>query len=180
MIPSPRGMIEKWDGVSQKRLLWVNAGLASLVGISHGGALAMEMSKPSPNADTIREVATISIPVAAAVLLSALTALLLEKSRRAVLGAHGVAFCIGVAVLFIWAVRILLTGLPQGNFSWGVVLLTLSVGYSVFLVSRFAVPPDLLSLPFIRIAPVAALAIAAPVDLGVFLRVMGVIGGILG
>ena len=180
MIGALRSLIEKWDGISQKRLLWINAGLASLVGISHGGALAIEMSKPSHDADTIRQLATVSLPIAGAVLLSALTALFREKSRRAVLGAHGIAFCVGIAAMLAWAVKILFTGLPEGNFKWGVGLLTVSVGYSVFVATRFALPPELLSRPFIRHAPVAAMAIAAIVDVGVFLRVVGAIGAIFG
>lgn len=172
MIASLRGLLEKWDGVSQTRLLWINAGLASLVGISHGGALAIEIGKPDSNADAIRAIATISLPIAAAVLLSALAALMLEKMRRAVLGAHGIAFCIGVAAMLAWAVKIIFTGLPEGNFRWGVGLLTLSVGYAVFLATRFALPQKFLLRPFVRHAPVVALAVAAIVDVGVFLRLM--------
>ena len=180
MIAALRGLIEKWDATSQTRLLWINAGLASLVGISHGGALAIEMSKPSADSDTIRQLATISLPIAAAVLLSALTALRLEKSRRAALGAHGIAFCVGIAAMLAWAIKILFTGLPSGNFHWGLGLLTLSVGYSIFLVTRFALQPELLSRSLIRHAPAAAMAFAAIVDVGVFLRVLGAIGAIFG
>ncbi len=94
-----RGFVNKVDGVPDRALLWANAALGCLVGLAHGGALAITYAKPTPDADSIRQLASISLPLAAVIVLTSVTALGRVGFRRPVLAIHGLIFAVaGVAM----------------------------------------------------------------------------------
>jgi hypothetical protein len=180
MIATLHRWLAKADAVSESRLLLINVGLACLVAIAHGGALAITLTKPTPDAEGIRQLATISLPIAALVILSAAVALVSSRSRRTVLRLHGVVFVGSAVAMLVWGLGLLIYGIPEGNFSWSVGLFSLWVAYSVFVFCRFTLPSNLRSHPAVFYAPVTAILAAAVVDIGVFLRLMSEMGARFG
>jgi hypothetical protein len=160
----------KADSIPENVLLWINAGMACFVALAHGGALAITYAKPTSNAEDIRELALFSLPLAAVVIVTAAIALFRLRIRRQVLGIHGFIVAGSAAALLLWAFGILLKGIPEGNFSWSVGLLTAWVGYSVFVLCRFSLPLRLRTHTAILYAPLMALVVAAVVDVGVLVR----------
>jgi len=144
----------------------VNAGVALLVGIGHGGALAAVYDKATPEASGIRMLSSISLPFAALIFLTAAAALMRPSFRPAALAGHGFVLAASAIGALAWAVSLLIGGLPQGNFAWSPGLMTALVCYSAFLASRYSVSSDQRARFFY--APAMALAIAAPIDIGVF------------
>ena len=75
-----RTLLAKVDSVPERVLLWINAALACLIGLAHGGALAITYAKPTPGAEGIRQLASVSLPVAALIALTAAVALVRSVS----------------------------------------------------------------------------------------------------
>ena len=163
-----RALLGKLDGIPERVFLWVDAGLAALVVVAHGGALALTYTKPTFAAADIRLLASISLPIAALILLTAAAALIRHGWGRQILAIHGFALAASAAAAVIWALSLLVRGLPQGNFAWTPGLMTACVGYSVFLASRYSVPIGARSRPPVFYAPLIAILIAVPIDLAVF------------
>ena len=92
------------------------------------------------------------------------------------MAAHGWVLFVGGIAALAWAASLLVRGIPQGNFAWSPGLLSVLVCYSVFVVSRYGMPPALRTQPGCFYAPLVALAIAIPVDLGVFVTFVGEMG----
>jgi hypothetical protein len=180
MIATLHRWLAKADAMSERKLLLINVALACFVALAHGGALAITYTKPTPDAEGIRHLASISLPIAALVILSAAVALFSPGSRRTVLSLHGLVFAASSVLMLLWGLGLLVNGIPEGNFSWSVGLFSLWVAYSVFVLSRFTLPSYLRSQPVVFYAPVAALLIAAVIDIGVFLRLMNEIGARFG
>ena len=176
MIATLHRWLTKADAMSERKLLLINVALACFVALAHGGALAITYTKPTPDAEGIRQLASISLPIAALVILSAAVALFNPSSRRTVLSLHGLVFAASAILMLLWGLGLLVNGIPDGNFSWSVGLFSLWVAYSAFVFCRFTLPSYLRSHPVVFYAPVAALLIAAVVDIGVFLRLMNEIG----
>ena len=176
MIAVLRTFLGKADGIPEKGLLWTNAGLACFIAFAHGGALAITYSKPTPDAEDIRQLAMFSLPMAAVVIATAVVALIRVDLRRWVLGVHGFVLASSAAAGLFWASSILLVGMPAGNFRWTVGWLSAWVTYSVFVLCRFSLPPRLRAHPAVFYAPVIALVVAATVDISVLLRLAGDIG----
>jgi hypothetical protein len=151
-------------------LLWVNVGLACFVALAHGGALALKYSKPTPDAESIRQLTPFSLSLAAVVIVTAAAALIRVEFGRRVLGVHGVILVGSAAALLLWAAHILFSGIPEGKFIWSVGFLTAFVGYSVFVLCRFTLPLRLRTHDAVLYAPAIALAVAAVVDIGVLVR----------
>ena len=166
-------LLDKAYSISERKFVWVNIAYAGFVALAHGGALAVTYAKPTPDAAEIRQLALISLPIVAIVLLTAVAALVYAKLRPRVLALHGVIFAIGESLLLFWALGVLVNGIPEGRFSWSVGFLTASVGYAAVLFCRFSIPPHLRSSWGVYYAPMFAVACAAPVDIGVLLRVVG-------
>jgi hypothetical protein len=176
MIAALRNLASRFDGIPERRLLWINIGLACLVSLAHGGALAITLSKPAPNAEAIRQLASVSLPIAGLLIVTAVVALLRAEYRSTVLAIHGLAFGVGALASLWWALTLLASGIPEGNFRWSVGLLTASVAYAAFLVCRFTMPSPMRGRPAIRYAPLVATVIAAAIDISVFLRLVTEIG----
>ena len=171
-----RTLLAKVDSVPERVLLWINTALACLIGLAHGGALAITYAKPTPGAEGIRQLPSVSLPVAALIALTAAVALVQSDLRRVALAAHGWALVAAAAGTLVWAISLLVRGFPEGNFSWSPGLMSVLVCYSVFVASRYGVPSQVRGRPAFFYAPVAALGIALPIDLGVFVTVIGEMG----
>jgi len=175
-----RALLGKANAVPEHALLWVNVGLACFVALAHGGALAITYAKPSPEAENIRQIAMFSLPIAAIVIVTAATALIRADLRRRVLGIHGIVLAGSAVALLLWALDILLHGIPEGGFSWSPGLLSAWVGYSFFVLCRFSLPIELRSRSAIFYAPLVALVVAMPIDVGVLIRLATSVGPRLG
>lgn len=180
MIATLHKWLAKADAMPETRLLLINTGLACLVALAHGGALAITLVKPTPDAEGIRQLATISLPIAVLVILSAAATLFSPSSRRTVLSLHGIVFAGSAVAMLVWGTGLLVYGIPEVNFTWSVGLFSLWIAYSVFVFCRYSLPPDLRRRPLVFYAPVTALLGAAVVDTGVFLRLMGEMGAWFG
>lgn len=176
MIATLHRWLAKADAMSERKLLLINLALACFVALAHGGALAITYTRPTPDAEGIRQLATISLPIAALVILSAAVALFSPGPRRTVLSVHGLVLAVSAVLMLLWGLQLLVNGIPDGNFSWSAGLFTLWVAYSAFVFCRFTLPSHLRRHPVAFHAPVAALLIAAVVDIGVLLRIMSEIG----
>lgn len=162
-------LVAKLDRIPPKKLLLINAGLACLVGIAHGGALALSEMKPGPESEFIKQIASVSLPAVAVMLVSSAAALVRSTLLRGVLGLHGFVLALGGIASLAWAASLLVRGIPQGvSFSWTPGLLSLIVVYSIFLFTRYGVPPTLAARPALLYAPSVALLVALPIDFAVF------------
>ncbi|MDQ1316064.1 MAG: hypothetical protein QG662_2173 [Pseudomonadota bacterium] len=180
MIGALRELLNKIDSISERTLLWINVGISCFVALAHGGALVITYTKPTPDAEGIRQMAMFSLPVAAVIIITAAAAMIRPELRRKVLGVHGFFLACSAAALLLWASSLLVNEMPEGNFRWSIGMLSVWVAYSVFVLCRFSLPPRLRTHPAAFYAPVIALSIAATVDVGVFLRVAGEVGARLG
>jgi len=168
-----RALLTKIDSIPERVLLWIHLALACLVGVAHGGALAITYAKPTADDENIRHLASVSLPTAGLIVLTAVIALLRPSLRRQTLAAHGWILLVGGIAALTWAASLLVRGIPQDNFSWSPGLLSVFVAYSVFVVSRYGVPLALRNQPGGFYAPLVALVIALPIDLGVFVTFLG-------
>ncbi len=173
MVEALRTLLEKAYAIPGRNLVWVNIALAGFVALAHGGALALTYATPTPDASEIRQLAFISLPIVAVVLITAAIALISAQLRPKVLALHGILLAAGVGFLLLWALGVLFKGIPEGRFSWSVGFLSASACYAAVLFYRFSIPLHLRSSRGTYYAPVIALACAVPVDIGVFFRVVG-------
>ena len=180
MIGRLRALVDWAESLPERRLLWINLGIASLVSFAHGGALAASISESTPQAEMIRHVATFSLPIASVVILSATSGLIRSDWRSRVLGLHGLLFTIGALSALGWAATLAAKGIPKVNFSWQPGLLSASVWYAFLILYRFSLPDHFKTLPYVRYLPIFALVMALPIDIGVFLRLLGEMGQIFG
>ena len=168
-----RALLAKFDAIPERVLLWVNVGLAAFVGVAHGGALAITYMKPTPQADQIRQLASISLPIAALIVVTAVVALVQPTYRRPTLAIHGAAFALSSLALLVWALSLLVHGLPEGNFAWSPGLMSIWICYSAFVASRYSVSPAMRHRSLLFYAPLVAIFVAIPIDVAVFIEFMG-------
>jgi hypothetical protein len=171
-----RAALSNVDRVPEHVLLWVNVALACFVALAHGGALALTYAKPTPDAESIRQLALISLPLATLVILTAVAALFRGDYRKPTLGLHGWILVASAVAALVWASSLLYHGIPKGNFAWTPGLMSVWACYSVFVASRFGVPSSLRGRLGVFYSPLVALAIALPIDVGVFVQFIGEIG----
>jgi hypothetical protein len=180
MIAAIRNLLGKADGVPGKRLLYVNGGLACLVAISHGGALALTYSKPSPDNEGIRQLG-LGVPTSCIgdapyrgrsfdtnCSRAQSPRIACRGCRREQHDTAAVGSARSCERHTLWELQ-LVGGLAK-----------LTVAYSLFLISRFTLPISLRIRPLVFYAPVIGLVIAAPIDVGVFIRVMTGVGAHIG
>jgi hypothetical protein len=180
VIASLRAWLDKAYAPSQRKLLWINLVIACLIAVAHGGALWLAISANSPDAQEIRPLATVSVPIAAFVILSAVAGLIRPESRPHVLAMHGLVLLVGVLVLLGWAATLLIGGLPKGNFSWSPGLLSASVFYAFLVFCRFTLSARVKALPGVYWVPLVALFLAVPVDVGIIIRFFVELGDRMG
>jgi hypothetical protein len=165
-----RSLLEKADAIKPRVILWGNLGLAGLIALAHGGALLAVRAGPTPDAAAIQSLAAVSLPLAGLVALSSAAALIANRAQSIALGLQGVILAGAASVELAWGVSLLLRGVPAGNFSWSVGLFSASVCYAVFVLSRFGIPARLRATALAYFSPAMALAVAVPIDVGVFVR----------
>ena len=170
MTSSLRTWLDKAYSPSERKLLWINLVIACLVAVAHGSALWLAISAKSPDAEQFRPLVMVSVPIATLVILSAVAGLMRPESRARVLAIHGLVLLTGVLVLLGWAVTLVVGGLPKGNFSWSPGLMSASVFYAFLIFCRFTLSTRIKALPGVYWAPLVALLLAAPVDVGVVIR----------
>jgi hypothetical protein len=145
--------------------------LAAFVGFAHGGALLLARAHPAPNAPNIESIATVSLPLAAFVFLTAVLGLVVRRVCPIVLASHGVLFLVGAVVLLVWGIGLLIYGIPTDvHFSWSPGFFTVIVAYAVYVFTRHTLPAKVRAWSAIFYAPLVALIAAAGVDIGVFVR----------
>lgn len=169
---SATAILMRFEAMSNRVFLLVNALLACFVALSHGGALLLSLSKPTTHAKEIQQLSMISLPLAALVLASALGALLRPGLAHSVLRTHGAVFAVSAAGLLTWAVAILFGLLPAERFIWITGFLTAWVVYSVFAVTRHTLPQSVRRNYAVYYSPIVALSIVLAVDIGVTLRLL--------
>jgi hypothetical protein len=176
MIGRLRAFVDWAESFPERRLLWINLGIAFLVLVAHGGALALSISTPTPQAEGIRQFATFSLPIAGLVILSAAAGLISPDRRPRVLALHGLLLATGALSGLGWAATLVVTGIPKVNFSWQPGLLSASVWYAFLILCRFSLPDHLKTLPSVRYLPTFAFVLTLPADIGVFLRLLSGMG----
>jgi hypothetical protein len=167
-----KSFLESLSRIPEGAVLGLNAALAAFVTLAHGGALLLVMSGKVPTppgyAEMVRRLAPITLPLAAASLVSGAVATIWRNARPAILrGQALVVFVSGLGLLW-WSGGVLFHGIPAGNFSWTPGMLSGWVAYSFLVASRFLTPDSW--GPRRIYAPLAGVVLAAPVDIGVFAR----------
>lgn len=180
MIERVRAFLDRVNSLPERKVLWVNVGIACMIAIAHGSALSFSISGRTPDGEGIRTLAAFSLPIAAIVLFSAAAGLVRLEWTSRVLALHGFILAGAAVVLLAWATSLLVVGIPKVRFSWSVGLLSVSVGYAFLILHRFSLPGHLKTLPLVRDLPIFALLVAVPVDVGVFVRLLGDIHKALG
>lgn len=167
-----RSLQARADAWSPKALLLANLVMALLVTVAHGGALLLSRrgGADAPDALAIEALTTVSLPLAAFVVLTACVGLLARNTRIHVLGVHGAVLGIAVVVQLWWAAELILLGLPEENFSWSVGLFSASIAYGVLVFTRYTLPSRFRIGAAWQFAPLLALGVAAVIDVGVFVR----------
>jgi hypothetical protein len=162
--------IDSLDTIPLRVLAFVNLGIAAFVGLAHGGAWVLASMDSSPEAIVIQALAPITVSLATSVAVSAVFALLRSSFLPKVLALQGILLAVGGAALFVWALSILLHGIPKGNFSWAPGMLTFLCAYPVYLLRRTILDRFCAGSVLARYAHLIAVAIVVPVDVGVFIR----------
>ena len=165
-----RALVTKLDGIPERAILWANLALACLIGIAHGGALALTYAKPGPEADSIRQLASISLPIAGVVLVTSVAALIQAPFRHTVLALHGALFAAAAVVTVVWALSILVSGIPEGKFVWSPGMMSALVAYAFFVGSRYSLPLRFRNRALVFYAPLLALVVSIPIDVAVFVK----------
>ena len=149
------GALTKLNGIGPGALLWTNAVIALLVGISHAGfLLVIRAGKASPGAAEDIGFTYISIPVAVVVLATAIAALVKPSLRWPVLRFQAVVLALGALGAVYFGVRVAMFGIPAGtNFVWNPVFFAFVVAYPVYLLQRSFAREG---------APVNAVAVQSP------------------
>jgi hypothetical protein len=170
MLVIAQALLRRAYALPERALLWVNVGLACLVAVAHGGALWVASAQQAPELQSIRATATVSLPLATAILVSALLALTRPAHTRSVLFLHGVVLFATATWLFVWAITILFVGVREVNFVWMVGFLSAWVLYASVAAVRFVLPLAVRSRPLAFYFPALALLVALVVDFGVLAR----------
>ena len=176
-----RRLLEQLAKMPETAFLLVNAGLAGFVGFAHGMALLFILSGGDDTAFPagfdvqIRRIAAISLPMAALTLVSSGAGLARPALRPAILGAQAIVVLVSGLVMLGWGVTLVVRGLPPGNFGWTPGLLTAWVAYGFLSTARFVLPRSWAGHRTVIYAPVAGALLTAPIDVGVFLRLLVVV-----
>ncbi|NQT93806.1 MAG: hypothetical protein HQ559_13690 [Lentisphaerae bacterium] len=164
--------IQKLDAIPEQVPLIVNLCIAGFVGLAHGGALAIALTKEQDQLASVKPLASISLPLAGLIIITSIVALLARRSRRAILGTHAVILTLGAAAMLAWAASILIDGIPKvSSFSWSPGMMTFLCVYPVYLLRRTVLAGQL-SRPMVKYLHVGVLLVALFVDVGVFVKLM--------
>jgi len=130
--------LTKLNGIGPAVLLWTNAVIALLVGISHVGfLLVIRAGKTPPGVAEDVGFTYITIPAAVVVLVTAIVALVKSPLRWPVLKFQSAVLVLGALVAAYFGVRVAILGIPSGtNLVWNPVFFAFVVAYPVYLLQR--------------------------------------------
>jgi hypothetical protein len=83
-----------------------------------------------------------------------------------------VLFAAAGVVTVLWAISILIRGMPDGKFVWSVGMMSALVAYAFFVASRYSIPKRLRARAIVFYAPLLALGISIPIDAAVFVKTL--------
>jgi hypothetical protein len=169
------GWLAQWDRLDRINplvLLWINAAIASLVALAHGGALLLvRLGKAAEFADEIYT-AYLSVPTALFALLISIVAIVKPQNRVWVLRVHTVLLTALAIGMIYFAVDVVVRGVPPTTkFSWNPVLFAFLLAYPVYLAIRMFAPDGVRQSSGLRFAPAWAIAVSAVLSVLVFWRV---------
>jgi len=163
-------LITTLDQLPERILLVANSVFGVFVILAHGGALALTYVHPDDNAESIRQLASISLPLAVLVLASSIYAFTFERHRAVILKIHAIILlCANLALIF-WGISLLLGEFPRGNFGWTPGMMTGMFAYSIYLCRRTWLAQSIGSSALVRYLHVLAIIVVLPIDLSIFAR----------
>jgi hypothetical protein len=154
------------DRISENALLGVNLFLAAFVLLAHGGYTALTLSEGGK----IPFMIMISVPLSILFILTCIAGFILSKYRLKVLSVQALILFIGSLFTIYYGLSILVRGLPEGNFSWGLGLFTFFCVYPVYLIRRTIFKGLISRSNVIKYAHVFVLIIALSIDIAVFTK----------
>jgi hypothetical protein len=162
-----RALLLKADSCPVSKLLWLNFALGIFVFSANAMALWLIRTHPSPDAANVEHIARVVLPLAVIVLMASSLGLVFRSWRPQALAFLGLVFLAFAVIGFAWGVDLIINGIPFANFSFSPGFFSLSIAYAAFLFSRFTLPHRYRDLPAAFCAPVLALVVAIPVDIGI-------------
>lgn len=163
------------DRIPEVVILGLNAAMGSFVFLAHGGALLLVLSGRVPTspgyAEMVRNMVPITLPVSGLVVVGSAIGLVWKHARRVVFPLQATVLFISALAALGWASTIVVRGIPEGTFSWGLGLLTGWMAYSTLLFTRCALH-KWKGRPLLVYLPVMAGAVTLAVEIGVFLRLL--------
>jgi hypothetical protein len=158
------------DKVPIIALLIGNAAVAGFVLVAHGGALAVAHSADPDKVREMLHIAMVSLPLSAIITLSSLAGLASTRWRGLILSGQALILGVGSLALFLWALSLLVGGLPQSRFAWAPGLMTAFCVYPVYVLRRTVFEKHTSASWLLYYSHLIALIIVLPVDVGVFAR----------
>jgi len=158
--------INSLDQISEKALLGVNLFLAAFVLLAHGGYTVLTLSEGGE----IPLMIMISVPLSILFIITCIVGFILSKYRFKILSVHSLILFLGSLFTLYYGLSILIRGLPEGNFSWGIGLFTFFCVYPVYLFRRTIVKGFISKSNVIKYAHVFVLIIAFSIDISVFIK----------
>lgn len=130
-----RRLVEELDRTEARKLLWINALGALFVLIGHGAAFVAPLFGEFESAEEFRPVASISVPLSLAVLITSAAAWLRPHWADTTLKGHTIVFLVGLVWVLTWTTSILTYGIPKQTvlFRWDAVLFLYICAYPVYL-----------------------------------------------
>jgi hypothetical protein len=180
MIKHIAKYLSKVDNTSPKKYLLINTCIACYVAVGQALGIVVLHYKYGTNVADLSSIPLYPFILAIFVIFTSIAALFRERLRSVILLIHGLIL-IGLAIRwFSSSLNILISGVPDGNFSWSLGILTILVAYSVLVFTRFTLPTSIRSFPIVFYSPIGAILISLVVEVGIFLELAVGIGTRLG
>jgi hypothetical protein len=164
------------DGVSPTKLTLVNVAIAAFVGVAHGGALALVLSERVSvfDADGVKSLATVTLPLAALILVSSVAAAFHRRLLEDVLKLHAAVLLVGAVAAMGEVAWVVVNGFPSESVTWTPGLFTALMTYAFYLFRRMWLSPwtcrSYAAMNLHWLAAPVALAIELAVIVRLFLR----------
>ncbi len=158
------------SGTPDRAFVTINGGLALFVIVAHGGALLLTFHQYVEREQTIRRVSSVSLPLACALVIASVVALINPRIEVPVLRFQSPVFVVGALVSVVWAAFIAVSGVPEGNFSWTPGVLTVFTAYAFYSFWRFNIPEAYSRYPWLKSANLVLLCTVGLIDGAVLVR----------
>ena len=119
-----RKIIEGLDSVDLNSLLKVNIAIASINILSYVSRVALASFIPTLKGADITLLKIANLTFSIIILSTAVLALFVKKWKIPIIVSHAIILTINGIYALSWATSILINGIPQGRFSWGLGMLT--------------------------------------------------------